>query len=255
MKSEDKPKLLQNNIGFFYENIISLINMRPKVEFFIIKASDSSIQLSIKGGSANQVSSDNLMQIQQQIKAINSSVILNCFSLFEASIEWRLLNDLTTEGLSGIQEKIMSKYIDNIIRISNIDNYKSEYKFITGKSIGDLFNEAEKKMFTNIEKFYVLRHLLIHGSAMKMVSIHLSNREFIRLDEDDREYQNLVSLLNLELKLNVSKIHFPIDTLLILNQITDMLFFSTNQVVKKLLHENESKIFKKIKSNGYEQGK
>ena len=254
MESEDKPKLLQNNIGFFYENIISLINMRPKVEFFIKKASNSSIQFSVEGGSAGQVNLDNFMQIKQQIRAINSSAILNCFSLFEASMEWRLLNDLTTEGLSGIQEKIMSKYIDNIIRISNIDNYKSEYKFITGKSMGDLFNEAEKKMFTNIEKFYVLRHLLIHGSAMKMV-IHVSNGESIRLDEDDREYQNLVSLLNLELKLNISKTFFPIDTLLTLNQVADMLFFSTNQVVKKLLHENESKIFKKIKSNGYEQGK
>lgn len=255
MESEDKPKLLQNNSHFFYENIISLINMRPKVEFFIKKASNSSIQFSVEGSSAGQVNSDNLMQIQQQIRAINSSVILNCFSLFEASMEWRLLNDLTTEGLSGIQEKIMSKYIDNIIRISNINNYKSEYKFITGKSIDNLFNEAEKKMFTNIEKFYVLRHLLIHGSAMKMVSINVSNGELIRLDEDDREYQSLVSLLNLELKLNLSKTFFPIDTLLTLNQVTDMLFFSTIQVVQKLSYENESKIFKKIKSNGYEQGK
>lgn len=50
MESEDKPKLLQNNIGFFYENIISLINMRPKVEFFIKKASNSSIQFSVEGG-------------------------------------------------------------------------------------------------------------------------------------------------------------------------------------------------------------
>ena len=67
-----------------------------------------------------------------------------------------------------------------------------------------------------------------------------------KLSKDDREYQNLVSLLNLELKLNISKTFFPIDTLLTLNQVADMLFFSTNQVVKKLLHENESKIFKKI---------
>lgn len=77
------------------------------------------------------------------LPAINASLVIQGFSLFEASFERLLIDKLNTENLTGIQEKVMMKYIDDVIKLSNEERLASEFKFITGENLKTFFSQDE----------------------------------------------------------------------------------------------------------------
>jgi len=242
METCENPKLLENNIDFFFCNIRTLLNIRPDIIYSNFKESGTSLTYS-SSNSANR-DLDDLANDRQILMALNSSIIINCFSLFEASFEWKLLQELNTKGLTGIQEKVMLKYIDEVIKISGIGKYINEYKFLTGLDLKNVFDDDEKKCFLNFNAFYVIRHLLVHGSSTRHIMIPQDNGGLIRLDDDDKDYQNLVNVLNEKLKLNIPNRFFNLNLLLSINQIADLLIYSTVIITKKLSLGNKAKFIK-----------
>jgi hypothetical protein len=242
METCENPKLLENNIDFFYCNIRTLLNIRPDIIYSNFKESGISLSYS----SSNSANRDpvELANDRQILMTLNSSIIINCFSLFEASFEWKLLHDLNTKGLTGIQEKVMLKYIDEVIKISSIDKYISEYKFLTGLDLKNVFDDDEKKCFSNFKAFYVIRHLLVHGSSTRHIMIPQDNGGLIRIDDDDKDYQYLVNVLKENLNLNIPNRFFNLDLLLSINQIADLLIYSTVIITKKLSLGNKAKFIK-----------
>ena len=242
METCENPKLLENNIDFFFCNIRTLLNIRPDIIYSNFKESGTSLTYS-SSNSANR-DLDDLANDRQILMSLNSSIIINFFRLFEASFEWKLLHDLNTKGLTGIQEKVMLKYIDEVIKISGIGKYINEYKFLTGLDLKNVFDDDEKKCFLNFNAFYVIRHLLVHGSSTRHIMIPQDNGGLIRLDDDDKDYQNLVNVLNEKLKLNIPNRFFNLNLLLSINQIADLLIYSTVIITKKLSLGNKAKFIK-----------
>ena len=232
MNSLKKPKLLENNIHFFVNNLISLLKLRPQISFELNEHEiDKNVEIT---ASDNSYDIDSFYQIQNEIKALNSAIILNCFSLFEATFEWKLLtvSELNTKGLTGIQERVMQKYINDVIKISSIDNYIKEFKFITGKSIKEYLSENDYKNFLLVKDFYVVRHLLTHGSVSKNVMEPKDYGGTIELDTEDKEYQIFLSSLKKRLKINVSNAKLRLEHLLLINGVTDLLLLSVFGLTK-----------------------
>lgn len=218
MDKTDELKLIQNNVNFFYVNVVTLLRLRPNINISFGKKHKNAICYHFDN--LNAADDINVfLSKQDDLRAFNSSIILNCFSLFEASFESLLLKELNTKKLSGIQERVMLSYIDGILKISSENNYSKEYKFITGKSIKGLFPEHEYILYKLILTFYTLRHKLIHGSASKSVL----RGGTIKLDKDDNEYQELAKLIIEKLKLDIYPDIYKLDTMLLDNRVSNIL--------------------------------
>ena len=234
MVSNENLKLLKNNITFFYNNLTTLISLRPDIKYtfkekgmVVSQKSNFKMKEGINGF-------EELIKKEQLQRTLNSAIILNCFSLFESSFEWRLLHELNTKGLSGIQEKIMLKYIDGVIKISSIDNYLKEYRFITGKSLNESLNTDEHMLFNVIKKFYVMRNILIHGSSIKEEFIKENQGGWIKLDKDNEDYHIFFEMIKEKINLGVSYHNFSLDLVLLVNNITDLLLNATLNIANKL---------------------
>jgi len=225
MENED---IIRGNIEIYLSNIEVLRNLRPKVDFNIEAPLETR-----KTVFNNNL--ENYLSCKNKLIALNSSLITNCFSLFESVLEWLLLENLSTKGLSSTQERVMNKYIDDIILISGIHKYKKEYTFITGKDIKERFSPDLKLTFEKIEMFYVVRHLLAHGSAMRNIYIPID--EFggeIAVSKSDKKYQNFLNMIKNDLEINIPNEHFTLKTILVSNQITDLLIACCEKITNEL---------------------
>lgn len=239
--SEKKPaKILENNFSFFRTNVVTLIGLRPKIKMVFKNTHREMVQFQLEGEVIEDF--DRYMENTNRLKAFNTAIVLNCFSMFEASYETLLLNELDTKNLSGIQEKVMLSYIEHILRLSSYDKYAKEYKFISGNHIRKLLSEEEYQLYQTIGKFYTLRHLLVHGSSSKAV-IHVSgNGGQIELDTDDLEYQKLIDMLKKRLDIKVSPKRLTLDILLSINEVTDLLTLATLTISNKFLENSNYRL-------------
>ena len=225
MSDSIQINILLNNTNLFISNIKVFKKLRPKITFTIDRK--------------NNVVSNNAIDVKtilDELRALNSAIILNCFSLFESSYEWRLLHELTTRSLAGIQKRVMSRYIDDIIKISSVDNYSKEYKFITGKSIAEFFSKDEYKLFLLIKDLYLIRNLLVHGSSIKHIKMVGDTLEF---DDNDNSYKKIINQINKYIDPDISPNLSNLDSWLLSGEFVNFFISSTLTVSKKLSLANE----------------
>ncbi len=228
-----------NNIQFYKKNINIFLKLRPDCSANF-KWSDKHVSYTFSGLKSNSI--DDIELAMDILPALNSSIILNCFSLFEASFESRLLHELDISNLNGIQEKVMTKYIDEIIKLSSEEKYAKEFKFITGNSLNDFFSTDENEKYKTIKAFYQLRNLLIHGSVTKRVIIPFVEGGKIEMDLDDMEYQKLILLLKDKLEIGIPNKLFILDLLLINNQVTNLLVEAVLTISNKFI-DNTTQLY------------
>ncbi len=233
MSELKQTRTLKTNAHLFWENISTLKRLRPELNI-VYGDSPNSVTFHLEGNGLSRGNIVIQMEKQNELIAYNSSIILNCYSLFESSFESILLKELNTKNLTGIQEKVMLKYIDNILKLSSETKYNEEHKFITGKALSDLFNETEKDFYKTIKIFYLLRHRLIHGSSTKSIFIKGNNGGQIILDQTDKEYQDLVQYIKTKIELKIPSEFANIEILLLDNRVADLIAEATNIIADKL---------------------
>jgi len=243
MASNETLKVVMNNVQFYLANVKILLKLRPDYTINF-KPSNKHVSYTISGLKDNSI--EGFEVAMELLPALNSSIILNCFALFEASFESRLLHVLDTSNLSGIQEQVMNRYIDDVIRLSSEEKYAREFKFITGKPLNSFFSAKENEHYKIIKTFYLLRNLLIHGSVTKGIMIPIGKGSKIEMDLDDTEYQKLIILVNEKLNIGVPPNLFEMKLLLINNKVADILVEAVLIVSNKLLNNTKTilKIFK-----------
>lgn len=253
MNNDNKKfKVLENKIQFFIRNLLTYQNLRPKINLVFQNPESGQIAYRLEGDVASP--KDDLtgyLESIDRLKALNTAIVLNCFSIFEASFEALLLKELDTKNLTGIQEKVMLKYIEGIIRLSSHLNYAKEYKFITGQSIKETLSKNEYQLYELIVKFYTLRHRLVHGSSTKIIFIDKGDIGQIELDADDVEYQELLNAIKSHLGIKVSSKRLSLDILLSINEVTDLLSFATLTISTKF-YSPIGTPFKFVKENIFE---
>jgi flagellar motor switch/type III secretory pathway protein FliN len=220
--SKEKGNVLEYMIDFFSKNVIILLKARPKVRMIYSKDGGSfSPEGEVTGGI------DNFLQLIDELRAYNTSIALNCFSLLEASFECYLLHHLDVKNLEGIQKQIMLKHIRDVLKLSNIDNYSKEFEFITSKKLNSFFSTEENECFQLIRSFYVVRNILSHGSAMMAAYIPIEKGGRIEIDETDKEYIDLLKKLESKLKMKIYNKHMNVRDLMHINDVVDLLVEST----------------------------
>ena len=151
----------------FKENIKTLKSMRPSVW---LKPNDE-FGHSIVGDLTKQSDFFNSFESHlQTVRVINSSIILNATSYFEGFIENLILRHLDkTSDLPDRVKPILDEYKNKVIQASSLDELRKYFKIAFSLSFGDML--ANRKMdLIFIENFYVLRHLLVHGSIIETIS-------------------------------------------------------------------------------------
>lgn len=168
----DKGKATINGIYFFKANLEELYELRPRMQSIDEK-------------------------IIRQTNAINTSIVLNCFALFEACLESYLLDKINMKKLDGIHKNIVFRYIKDIIKISSISNYNKEFKFITGTDIKDELDETAFESYKVIVMFYPLRHYLVHGSVTIHDTVRKDNKGiYFELSSENANYKELLVFLS-----------------------------------------------------------
>ena len=217
----------------FKENIKTLESMRPSLW---LKPNDG-FGHSIVGDLTKQ--SDFLSSFEshlQTVRVINSSIILNATSYFEGFIENLILRRLDkTSDLPNRVIPILDEYRNKVIQASSLAELKKYFKMAFSHSFGDLL-ASRKTDLIFIENFYVLRHLLAHGSIIETIS----------KDNDDGgtqtihtvpDYQRLIECINNRYSLGGK---FNSDFLMILifsdfvDDFTNTLFSISDEIVSRL---------------------
>jgi len=254
MSDLNKAKILDNNITFFETNLITLLKVRPKIKVTFKNTDREIIQYQLDGELCHDDDFSRYPENHQRLQAFNTAIILSCFSLFEASFETLLLTELDTKNLTGIQEKVMLKYIEDIRKVSSHNNYLKEYTFITGKRLKEFFSKEENELHAIIDKYYSLRHLLVHGSSTKNIIVNNGAFGQIELDTDDKEYQEFIEMVKEKLSIKVSSKRLSIEILLLINEVADLLAYAVLQISNKLCDNRKGK-FKFIKENIFTEKK
>ncbi len=228
MDEKETGNALYYMINFFGKNIQVLNKYRPKVRIVYNKdGTSSSPEGNVQGGI------EGYLKVLDELGAFNTSLVLNCFSLFEASFECRILHGLDIGNLEGIQKSVMLKYIRDVLKLSNINNYAKEFEYITGMSLKEFFTVEEYEYYQIIKSFYVLRHLLSHGSASMNVIIPEGNGGKIEIDESDSEYQKLLKMLEEKIGIKIANKNMNVDKLLQINDVVSLLIYATYVVSSK----------------------
>lgn len=226
-------RTFHSNVGLYLQNILSLMDLRPskKMRF---RQHNNTIIIEPEPGAIFPE------EILDTLCALNSSIVLNSFALFEACFERQLLKGLNTENLSGIHEKVVDKYIEQIIELSSVERYEKEFAFIKDQKLSDFLDETGNQDYEIIRTFYVLRHFLIHGSASKQIIEIENGIGNYKNDPSDKKYQKLITFIKSELNLTVSDSSMNLRTILYLNEATDLLakavFSVSNQLLKGTKH-------------------
>jgi len=245
-KLPDGDKVLLSNVHFYLSNIKALSRLRPNVEpDFHPPSASGTIAYSWKGDL--QSYKGDLADLSEDLQALNAAIIMNSFALFEAAYEQLLLSYVNTDNLTGVQEKLILRHIEAVINLSSEPRYAEEFRFLSGQSIKEFLTQDEYEAYQVVKTFYVLRHLLAHGSVSKHVMLPGTTVRKVNLDLDDRPFQEVVSLLREQLQLSVPKESLNLSLLLQVNSVASFLAIAVHTVIKKMLSKRQS-VVKFLKS-------
>lgn len=164
-------KMNYSTFLLFKDNVTILNNLRPDLYL-----SPSVGGYKFMGEISEQ---DNFPELCDEylktVRAINTSIILNTTSFFEGFLENILLRKIgSIKGLQSPIKKIVSDYQNQIIRISSIDEFKKQFNKLFGDKLNNIL-KANQDDINFIEKFYLIRHLVSHGSMIETHFSHLKS--------------------------------------------------------------------------------
>lgn len=135
----------------------------------------------------------------------------------------------------------MRDYIDKIMNLNSLDYYMKEYKYITGRRLSKNLSEVENKSLDFIKQFYEVRHLLIHGSAIKYVLISESGGYSRNVDVNDSKYVNLISAIKEKVDIDIPTKLFSIEYILMNNNIIDTFIKAILLLSEKFSSQSKAK--------------
>jgi hypothetical protein len=109
-------------------------------------------------------------------------------------------------------------------------------------TIKEFFSDEQYDAYQIIKTFYVLRHLLAHGSVTKHEFLPGKTDGKVNLDLDDRKFQELVALLKGWLQLPVPNAFMTLSLLMQINAVTSFLAIAVHAVMQKMLPPGTSVI-------------
>jgi len=229
-----EEKILLSNVHLYRSNIRSLSRLRPQVELeFGPIGTSGAVSFTYKGDtSAYQ---EDIAELSYDLQALNSAIVMNCFALFEASFEQLLLSYVSTDNLTGVQEKLVLRHIETVINLSSEARYAEEFHFLSEMKIKEFFTEEENDAYHIIKTFYVLRHLLAHGSVTKHEFLPGKREGKINLNLDDQKFQELVALLKNRLQIPVLRESLNLSLLMQINEVASFLGIAVHKVTQKML--------------------
>ncbi|MDO8177028.1 MAG: hypothetical protein Q7T62_02175 [Undibacterium sp.] len=189
-------KLNYSIFGFLQENVGHLRNLRP--DLYMSPAQDSS---QILGSLVERLDFAEIMNSNFPIvQSINTSIVLNTTGFFEGLLENILLRKIgSISHLPDPISAIASDYKDTVIRISSLDGFKKHFRKLFGVNLSEILS-AHHQDLKFIEKFYLIRHLLTHGSTIDTSSYNIGNGMSLR--HVDPDYLSLMEMLQLRYSLN-----------------------------------------------------
>jgi hypothetical protein len=99
------------------------------------------------------ISPSDFFNFRETLPALNTSILIQGYSLFEASFERFLLEFLSTNNLTGIQEKVMENYINEVLKLSSEKRLAEEFNFITGSSLASFFSRRNMKNIISFKRY------------------------------------------------------------------------------------------------------
>jgi hypothetical protein len=230
-----QEKVLFSNVYLFVRNIKTLIRLRSKVEMdFLDKDENGKIRYQHNGDLSNY-SGMAAFNLADDLIAINTAIIMNCFGLFEACYEQLLLSFIKTSKLDSIQERIISKYIDFILKLSSEQNFSKEYFAITNKKIKEILNDEERNYYEGIKIYYIIRNLIAHGSAIRKEFSKGTIDSKLNLDPDELEYQKFLEFIKNKLKIPMPNESLDLELVLQINAVASYLGIAVYKIMQKFL--------------------
>ena len=218
----------------FKNNVTTLTNLRPDVYL-----SPSVDGYKIMGTITTQ---DKFIESYEEhsktVQAINTSIILNTTSFFEGFLESILLRKIgSIKHLQSPIKKIVSDYQNQIIRISSFDEFKNQFNKLFEDKLNNIL-KSNKDDVDFIENFYLIRHLLSHGS---MIETNLSHQgtAFI-LFHSEPKYILLMKLLEKRYGLKEG-INIEFTSLLLHSEIIDDFSRTVFNIANLLVSELKNK--------------
>lgn len=214
---------------FFKQNISVLQQVRPDI--YLIPGTEHLYQYS--GSLATGNIAEALSPLMAKVQALNCSIILNLTSYFEGLLENLLLRRIGKCGsMQGHLRQIIDDYRLELTRISSLSEFKKHFKKLFGKKMSEFVEDAQNELVF-VEKFYVVRHILAHGSRVPTTSRDLQGGGS-KSEHEDRSYRELMRYL--QSKYNMSwDFHCEILTLLQFSVIIDDFSKATFSVAQNLV--------------------
>jgi hypothetical protein len=214
---------------FFKQNISVLQQSRPDI--YLIPGTQHLYQYSGSLATYNQV--EGFSPLMMKVQAMNCSIILNLTSYFEGLLENLLLRRIGKCGsVQGHVRQIVEDYRLELTRISSLSEFKKHFKKLFGKKISEIVGDTHDEL-TFVEKFYVVRHVLAHGSRIPTTILDLQGGGS-KIEHEDRSYRELMHYLENKYKMSWD-FHCDILTLLKFSTIIDDFSHATFSVAQNLV--------------------
>lgn len=129
-----------------------------------------------------------------KVQAHNYSIVLNSTSYFEVLLENILLRRIgKCVTLPKHLVAVLENYRSQITRANSLSELKKHFRMLFGKPLsGFLGNTTEDLLL--IDKFYVVRHVLAHGSRLPTLSID-TKEGGSKTEHEDPAYLELIQYL------------------------------------------------------------
>jgi len=191
--SLDRGKADYSIFSFFKQNVSVLRENRP--DLYLIPG-EGNYQF---GGTLTSTLSrgdlkDDLSRIMARVQAANCSIVLNSTSYFEGLLENLLLRRIgKCKDLSDHLRALIDNYRSQITKISSLSEFKKHFRMLFGARIADFVKDAAEDLVF-VDRFYVIRHTLAHGSRLPTLLID-AKRGGALVQHEDRAYGELMRYL------------------------------------------------------------
>lgn len=197
----------------FKKNVNELKSMRP--DLYVSPSQDSYSILGKETYKEDFIST--YVNTFSRVWALNTSIILNTTSFFEGALENLLLRGVG--DISNFKEPtktILFEYQEEIIKISSIQSFDNHFKKVFRYNLNELV--LDKNDYKFIENFYLIRHLLVHGS--KVSTNYIRGEKGSTLIHDEVKYIKLMRSIKLRYSYAFD-VHIEFYWLILCSQIID----------------------------------
>ena len=219
----------------FKEHVDVLRNLRP--DLYLLPGSDN---YNILGELTKK---DDFKEFYEDsfkvVRSINTSIVLNTTSFFEGFLENILLRKLgSTKNIPSPISQIINDYEFQIIRASSLDDLKKHFQKLFDIKLTEIL-ELYKSDFLFVENFYVVRHIMSHGSMIPTIRIQENiGAKYLHTESN---YDKLMSIIQeryqITKKLNIDFLMLMMCSTII-DDFSNTVFMISDRIVQELKSQN-----------------